>query len=36
MKNKKKPVKIICAVVSGTLVLFALAGIARSKKRNFR
>ena len=36
MKNTKKPVKVICAVVSSALVLFALAGFARSKKRSFR
>ena len=36
MKNTKKPVKAIYAIVSGALVLFALAGLARSKKRSFR
>lgn len=36
MKNTKKPVEVICAVVSVTLVLFALAGLAHSKKRSFR
>ena len=36
MKNKNKPVKGICAVVSGVLVLFVLAGLACSGKRSFR
>lgn len=36
MKNKKKPVKIVCAVLSGALVLIAIVGIASGNKRKFR
>ena len=31
MSNKKKPVKIVCAVLSGALALIAIVGVVHGK-----